>query len=108
MAGGARVSTLPEARRRVRIVNAKGVHARPAAMLATRAKGFRADLQLTLVEVPEGGGAEAGTRVDAKDVLEIMFLGAPAGACLEIEARGEDAEAAVAALAALIDAGFEE
>lgn len=108
MAGDARVSDAPDARRRVRIVNAKGVHARPAAMLATRAKGFASELALVLVEVPEASGSEVGTRVDAKDVLEIMFLGAPAGACLEIEARGADAEAAVAALAALIDAGFEE
>lgn len=97
-----------QARRRVQVVNEKGVHARPAAMLATRAKRFASQLAITLVEIPDGGGAEAGTRVDAKDVLEIMFLGAPPGAWLEIEAHGDDAEAAVAALAALVDAGFEE
>lgn len=96
------------ARRRVTVVNAKGIHARPAAMLASRAKGYPCDLALVMVEAPAGEGAEPGTRVDAKDVLDIMFLGAPVGATLEVEGEGPGSDAAVHALAALIAAGFEE
>lgn len=98
----------PTARRRVTVVNRQGIHARPAALLVQRARSFACDLALVLLEAPEGAGAEAGTRVDAKDVLDVMFLGAPCGATLEVEARGDGAEPAVQALAALIAAGFEE
>jgi phosphotransferase system HPr (HPr) family protein len=95
-------------RRRVTVVNAKGIHARPAAMLASRAKGFVCSLALVMLEAPGGEGAEPGTRVDAKDVLDIMFLGAPAGSVLEVEGDGPDSEVAVAALARLIGEGFQE
>lgn len=95
-------------RRRVRVVNPKGIHARPAAMLASKARGFSCELALVLVEAPAGSGAEPGTRVDAKDVLDIMFLGAPAGATLEVEGVGPGSEQAVHALADLISEGFEE
>lgn len=98
----------PAARRRVTVVNRRGIHARPAAMLVQRARAFPCELALVLLEAPEGSGAEPGTRVDAKNVLDVMFLAAPAGATLEIEARGPDAEGAVTALAALIATGFQE
>jgi phosphotransferase system HPr (HPr) family protein len=95
-------------RRRVTVVNPKGIHARPAAMLAARAKAYACDLALVMIEAPAGEGAEPGTRVDAKDVLDIMFLGAPAGSTLDVEGQGPGSEQAVTALVALISEGFEE
>jgi phosphocarrier protein len=94
------------ARQRVEVVNAQGLHARPAALLVQRARGFTADVALVLVSAPPGSGAEPGTRVDAKNVLDVMFLAAPCGARLDLEASGPDAEEAVRALAALFAGGF--
>ena len=94
------------ARQRVEVVNAQGLHARPAALLVQRARGFAADVALVLVSAPAGSGAEPGTRVDAKNVLDVMFLAAPCGAHLDLEANGPDAERAVRALAALFAEGF--
>jgi phosphocarrier protein len=93
-------------RRRVEVVNAQGLHARPAALLVQRARGFASDVALVLVSAPEGSGAEPGTRVDGKNVLDVMFLAAPCGAQLDLEANGADAERAVQALAALFAEGF--
>ena len=94
-------------RRRVEVVNLQGLHARPAALLAQRARAFSCELALVLVAAPEGSGAEPGTRVDARNVLDLMFLAAPCGSVLDVEASGPDAEPAVEALAALFASGFE-
>jgi phosphocarrier protein HPr len=51
-----------------------------------------------------GNGVEASARA----LLEIMMLNAPQGTELELEAEGEDAAAAVEALAELIERGFGE
>lgn len=75
--------------------NAAGLHARPAALLAAAAREFDAALVL-----------KRGTlSADARSVIALMLLGAQQGDAIEIEARGHDAAAAVARLAALIDAG---
>ena len=94
------------ARRRVEVVNAQGLHARPAALLVQRARGFGADVALVLVSAPAGSGAEPGTRVDAKNVLDVMFLAAACGSVLDLEASGPDAERAAEALAVLFAEGF--
>jgi phosphotransferase system HPr (HPr) family protein len=94
------------ARRRVEVQNVQGLHARPAALLVQRARRFASDVALVLIAAPEGTGAEPGTRVDAKNVLDVMFLAAPCGAVLEVEATGVDAEHAAAALASLFADGF--
>lgn len=88
-------------RRRVEVLNEAGLHARPAAVLAECARGFQSDVSLELASVPEDMGVAIGTRVDAKSVMDVLFLAAPCGTQLEIEAQGEDAEDAVAALEAL-------
>jgi phosphocarrier protein FPr/phosphocarrier protein len=75
--------------------NAAGLHARPAALIAAAAREFTAAITL------RRGSANA----DARSVIALMLLGAQQGDAIEIEARGRDAGAAVARLAALIDAG---
>ena len=55
------------------------------------------------VEVVRDDQTVAGT-----SILGLMLLGAGAGTELVVCAEGEDAEAAVAALADLIDRGFDE
>jgi phosphocarrier protein HPr len=85
------------ARRRVVFTQASGLHLRLADQLVRRAAAFQADIWL------EGPGG----RANGKSILDLMALAAACGTTLEIEARGPDAEEAVAALAALIGAGFE-
>lgn len=93
-------------RRRVEVQNVQGLHARPAALLVQRARRFTSDVALVLIAAPEGTGAEPGTRVDGKNVLDVMFLAAPRGAVIDVEASGPDAEDAAQALATLFADGF--
>ena len=69
-----------------------GLHARPAAEFVRAASGFAADVRVTL-----------GDRVaDAKSLLEVLQLQAGSGATIVVSAEGEDAEAAIAALAEVL------
>ncbi|MBX9788639.1 MAG: HPr family phosphocarrier protein [Pirellulales bacterium] len=84
--------------RAVTVVNAQGLHARPADLLVKLASQFQ-----TKVEIVHGN-----QRADCKSILEIMSLGAFAGATLVLEAHGPDAAPAVEALARLFEQGFAE
>ncbi len=79
------------------IVNKTGLHARPAAIFAQAASGFRAAVSI----------AKDGQRVDAKSVLGLMLLAANQGSEVSIEATGEDEAAAVKALAAMLESDFD-
>ncbi|WP_414696190.1 phosphoenolpyruvate--protein phosphotransferase [Phenylobacterium sp.] len=69
-----------------------GLHARPAARLAARAQGFRAELSLT-------AGARAA---DIRSAVALMTLGAGHGQTVTLSAAGDDAADALAALKALL------
>jgi phosphotransferase system HPr (HPr) family protein len=86
----------PAAKRTVRIVNPHGVHARVATLIAEVVRGHHSKVSLRK-------GVE---RVEGTDVLQIMSLGAAPGEELLIEADGDDAEAVVDAVAALVDERF--
>jgi phosphocarrier protein HPr len=85
----------------VELVNATGLHARPAVKFTKLAKTFPA----TGVEVAL---AAAGPWIDAKSVAKVMALKAPRGAMLFMRASGEEAAAALAALGDLVRGGFGE
>lgn len=85
-------------RREVVVHNKLGLHARAAAKLVKLASGFASDVRLRRGE----------REVDAKSIMGVMMLAAGQGARLDIEARGEDAEEAVASLEALIADRFGE
>ena len=76
------------------LVNAAGLHARPAAEFVRLASTF--DAQITV------------NGVDAKSLLRIMSLGLGKGKTVGLGATGPDARAAVDALVALVDSGFGE
>ncbi|PYF10356.1 phosphocarrier protein FPr [Rhodobacter viridis] len=77
---------------------AHGLHARPATTLVDLAKGFAAEIRV-----------RNGARVaNAKSLISLLNLGAAQGAALRISAEGEDATAALAAIAAAFEAGLEE
>ena len=86
------------ARRRVVIVDAPGLHMRPAGKFVTLAKTFRSDIVVIC----------RGSMTDGKSILDLATLAAECGTALDIEAHGPDAEDAVAALADLILAGLDE
>ena len=84
--------------RPVTIVNKLGLHARAATRLVNCASGYSADVRLVR-------GARA---VNAKSIMGVLTLAAATGAELVIEADGADEDAAVEAIAALIDDRFGE
>ena len=82
----------PSARRTVTIVNPQGLHARPADLFVRLANRFAAQI----------GVRKENETVDGKSILSILTLAATQGSQLEIVATGEDADAAIEALAQLV------
>ena len=80
------------------IVNRLGLHARPSAALTQAATRFKSDVFLT----------KGSRRVNGKSIMGVMMLAAARGAVLTVEANGPDEDAALAAIAELIAAGFGE
>lgn len=79
--------------KRVTYPDAKGLHLRPADLLARKAREFDAEVELV----------KNGQRVDATSILEIMTLAIEHGADFTISARGPKAQEAVEALADLVE-----
>ncbi|RVT51443.1 HPr family phosphocarrier protein [Rubrivivax albus] len=82
----------------ITISNRLGLHARASAKLTKLAGGFRCDVHMT----------RNGRRVNAKSIMGVMMLAAGLGTEVEIETDGEDEQAAMDALRALIDDKFGE
>ena len=80
------------------IVNKLGLHARASARLTQVASAFKSDIWIS----------RSGRRVNAKSIMGVMMLAAGQGATVEIEAEGEDAEAAIDTLVKLIRDKFGE
>ena len=86
------------AARTVDIVNKRGLHARASAKFVRAASNFDAEVRVS----------KDSQTVDARSIMGLMMLAAGPGCCIEIEAEGPQAQAAVEALAALVAARFEE
>lgn len=84
----------------IALTNQKGLHARAAAALASRAGQFQSELKVRR--------ADGDAWVDGKSVMSLMLLAAACGTELELKAEGPDAETALAAVRELIDHRFEE
>ncbi len=82
----------------VTIRNEMGMHARPAAQFVRMAATFDANIEID----------REGTAVNGKSIMGVMMLAAECGCDLLLRADGPDAEAAVSALADLIEGGFGE
>jgi phosphocarrier protein len=80
------------ARRQVTLANPLGLHLRAADRFVRLARTFQSDIRVGC----------RGSQADGKGILDLLLLAAECGAILEIEARGPDAEATVAALAELV------
>jgi phosphocarrier protein len=84
--------------RQVTVVNALGLHARAAARFVKVASRFRSQIRVT----------RGQQTMDGKSILGLLLLAAARGSQLTITADGPDEDQAIAALAALVDRGFEE
>ena len=80
------------------VVNPQGLHARPVNLFVQLANQFESKIEVIKDE----------ERVDGKSILSILTLAAAQGTELSIEATGQDAEAALEALADLVAKGFAE
>ena len=87
---------MPE--RAVQVVNANGIHARPAAEIVKVAGRFRANITI----------ARDDLKVNAKSIMGVMMLAAECGSTVHLRADGDDAEGAIDALSVLISSKFGE
>jgi phosphocarrier protein HPr len=80
------------------IINKLGLHARAAAKFVSCTSSFSSSIQ----------AGKDGQLVDAKSIMSVMMLAAGKGTILDVEIHGSDEEAALAALATLIENRFDE
>ena len=85
-------------RAEVQIVNKLGLHARASAKLTQLASSYPCEVWLS----------RNNRRVNAKSIMGVRMLAAGKDATVVIEAEGENAEAALAALQKLIADKFDE
>jgi phosphocarrier protein len=85
-------------RRKVKIQNRLGLHARAAARFVHTAARYQARVT----------AGRDGRVMDGKSILGILLLGASRGTTIEITAEGEDEAEAVEALVALVEDHFGE
>ena len=85
-------------RRPITIINKLGLHARATAKLVAAASEFESSVRIN--------GKDRD--VDAKNIMQVMMLAASQGTDVELVADGPDEEAAIEALAALINDYFGE
>jgi len=96
--GAASEGAGPVLTRTLSICNRRGLHARAAAKFVALAEQFGASVDVV----------KDGQEVSARSIMGLMMLGAGIGSEIEIRAAGPDASQALDALAALVEARFNE
>jgi phosphocarrier protein len=86
------------AQRDVTISNKRGLHARASANFVNMAETFNAQISVS----------RGDETVNATSIMGLMMLGASIDTNITITAKGQDAEAAIDALAALVTDKFGE
>ena len=81
-----------------KITNKRGLHARASAKVVEAAARFQSGITIV----------KDGTRVNARSIMGLMMLAASLGSEIGVEAEGPDADGAMMAMLALIDAMFGE
>ena len=85
--------------RDVTIINKLGLHARAAAKFVGVANRYPCSIRV---------GRCPDTLVDGKNIMAVKMLAASKGTALHLQTEGEEDEAALGALVALIEDYFEE
>ena len=83
------------------IRNTHGIHARPGAMLVAEAKKFESTIKVMNLDGD-------GKSVNAKSLMKVIALGVKHGHRLQFTAEGADAQQALTAIGAAIEAGLGE
>ena len=78
------------------VTNSSGLHARPTTFFVQKANCFKSSIWVE----------KEGRRVNAKSLLGVLSLGIAKGMKIKMISDGPDQEAALDALAALIDSEF--
>ena len=86
-------------KRRTKIINTNGLHARPATRFAEVASKFNSEIFVKTANKEE---------INGKSIIDLLTLGAKRGTELLITADGEDNEIALDALEGLVNDGFDE
>ena len=81
-----------------KIVNKKGLHARASAKVVEAAARFSSHITVS----------KDGQTVDARSIMGLMMLAASLGTTIDIVAEGSDADEAMTAILALVEAKFGE
>ena len=81
-----------------KIINKKGLHARASAKIVEAAARFQSQITVS----------KDGQSVDARSIMGLMMLAASLGSDVSIEVAGPDAEEAMRAILALVEAKFGE
>ncbi|HXS06108.1 MAG TPA: HPr family phosphocarrier protein [Rhizomicrobium sp.] len=81
-----------------RITNKRGLHARASAKVVEAAARFQSEITIL----------KDGNRVNARSIMGLMMLAASLGSEIGVEADGPDADDAMKAMLALIEARFGE
>ncbi len=84
---------------RLRVVNASGLHARPAAVFVAETSKFVSKIRVR-------NATTNSAWADAKSILSVLTLGVEPQHEIELTADGPDEEQAAAALAGLITSDF--
>lgn len=80
------------------IVNPLGLHARAAARFVHAASAFGCRIRVS----------RGAREMDGKSIMGLLLLSAAQGSVITISADGADEAAAIAALCALVERGFDE
>jgi phosphocarrier protein HPr len=84
--------------RSAELVNQRGLHARASAAFAREASKFNAKVTVRY----------DGMTASAASIMDLLMLGARVGQTIEIDAEGEEAQAALEAVCDLIARRFDE
>lgn len=79
------------------ISNEEGLHARPAAKFVKLANRFSCEIWVE----------KDDEEINGKSIMGLMMLAAGQGQLITVSAEGEDAEAALEQISALVNSGFE-
>lgn len=97
----------------MKTISASGVYQCLAEVMITNRKGLHARASAAFVKCVEKFDAEVtvkrdGSNVSGRSIMGLMMLAAGPGTQIIIETEGPEAEEALEALTALIEAGFHE
>ena len=85
-------------KRTLPIINQRGLHARASAKFVKCAEGFDATISVS----------KDGQSVPGTSIMGLMMLAASMGTSVDVETSGPQAEAAMAAIDALVASKFDE